>query len=142
IGRIRASWTQICVVMLATGAVAGCGALSGPAPAAASTNQMAMLQDDTALRANPDLTLQTFRALGVTIIRVDLAWSLVAPNPNSRTHPNVNLTDPANYNWTFYDNLLNKIRQYGIGVDLLVDNPAPLWATGTGAPSAQFAHQW
>jgi hypothetical protein len=127
--------------MLATGAVTCCGALSGPATAGASSNQMGMVEDDPALAVNPDNTLQVLRSLGVSIIRVDLAWSHVAPSPDSRTRPNQNLTDPSNYNWAFYDQPLNKIRQYGIGVDLLLDNPAPLRATASGAPSAQFAHQ-
>ena len=44
IGRIRASWMRIGAVMLATGAVTGFAALSGPATAAASSNQWAMFE--------------------------------------------------------------------------------------------------
>jgi hypothetical protein len=151
IGRIRTSWTRIGTVMLATGAVAGCGALSGPAPAAASSNQMAMFEDDGALAANPVELAKTLRALGVSSVRVDVAWYRVAPQTESRSRPNLNMTDPNNYNWAGsqagnYDLMLNTLRQYGIGVDLLVGGGAPLWATQPNPPvPGQFGsydHEW
>jgi hypothetical protein len=122
--------------MLATGAVVGCGAVAGPAPAAASSNQMTLFEDGPALINNAQRTAQIFRAMGVSTVRVNLAWSVVAPNTNSRTRPNFNGTDPNAYNWGYYDNILNTLRQYGLGVDLLVGGGAPLWAAQPGAPPA------
>jgi hypothetical protein len=148
IGRIRASWFRISTVMLATGAVAGCGALSGPSTAAASSSQLAMFEDGPALIKNPTQTLQTVRSLGVSTIRLNLAWTEVAPNANSRSRPGGNLADPnAGYNWSLYDSLINQIRSYGMNIDLLVGGGAPLWATQTGAPAASsqfgsFDHVW
>lgn len=146
IGRIRASWMRLGAVMLATGAVTGCAALAGPSTASASSNQMAMFEDDVALAANPVRTAQILRALGVSIVRVDLSWYQVAPQTNSRTQPSLNMSDPNSYNWGHYDNELNTLRQYGIGVDLLVGGGAPLWATQPGAPPpgqfGSYDHEW
>jgi hypothetical protein len=132
---------RIGAVMLASGAVVGWGALSIPAPAAAASNQWAMMEDGPSLIANPTQTLQTFRSLGVNVVRLNLAWQDVAPRPNSRSRPGGNLADPNDgYNWSQYDRLLNAIRSYGMRVDLLVGGGAPAWATRTGAPrpSSQF----
>lgn len=148
IGRIRASWVRIGTVMLATGAVTGCGALAGPAPAGAASNQLAMFEDGPSLIKNPTQTLQAMRSLGVSTVRLNLAWTDVAPSSNSRSRPSGNLADPnSGYHWSLYDQLINQIRSYGMNVDLLVGGGAPLWATQTGAPppSSQFGsfeHVW
>jgi len=148
IGRIRASWMRIVAVMLATGAVTGCAALSGPSSAVASSNQLVMFEDGPSLIANPTQTLQTMRSLGVQIVRLNLAWQDVAPNANSRSRPGGNLADPNDgYNWSRYDQLVGAIRSYGMNVDLLIGGGAPLWATQPGAasPSPQFGpfdHVW
>ena len=148
IGRIRASWMRLCAGMLASGAVVACGWLSSPSSAVAAGNQWAMMEDGPSLIRNPAQTLQTLRSLGVSVVRLNLAWQDVAPNPNSRSRPGGNLADPNHgYNWSQYDRLLNAIRSYGMNVDLLVGGGAPLWATRPGAPrpSSQFGsfqHVW
>jgi hypothetical protein len=139
---------RIGAVMLASGAVVGCGSLSSAAPAVASSGQWSMFEDGPSLIANPQQTLQTFRSLGVNVVRLNLAWQDVAPNANSRSRPGGDLSNPNNgYNWSRYDQLLSLIRQYGMRVDLLVGGGAPLWATQPGAasPSPQFGpfdHVW
>jgi beta-glucosidase/6-phospho-beta-glucosidase/beta-galactosidase len=108
---------------------------------------MALFEDGPALINNPARTAQIFRAMGVSTVRVNLAWSVVAPSPNSRTRPNFNATDQNGYNWGHYDTILNTLRQYGLGVDLLVGGGAPLWAAAPNPPAASgqfgsFANSW
>jgi hypothetical protein len=110
-----------------------------PAPlAAASTTQEAIFQDDGQLSQNLDGTLSTLRGLGVTRVRVSVAWSRIAPQPNSTQAPKgFNAIDPAAYpaaNWGFYDQVLERAKADGIAVDFLLTAPAPLWANAPGEP--------
>jgi hypothetical protein len=128
---------RIGAVMLATGAVTGCAALLGPAPAAASSNQWGMFEIPDLATQNPAGQLQVLRSLGVSIVRVYVAWNAIAPNPSSRSRPAFNAADPNSYpasNWAPFDNLINQASARGIAVDLMPTSPAPLWATSTGAP--------
>ncbi len=135
IGRIRASRARICAVALATGAVAGGAALAGAAPAAAASNQWAMFEIPNLQNNNPATQLQTLRSLGVSILRVEVDWNALAPNPASRTRPSFNAADPNSYHWGLLDNLVSQAQSRGIAVDFLVTGGAPLWATATGAPA-------
>src|SRR2546423_7390271 len=75
IGRIRASWMRIGAVMLATGAVTGCAALSGPSSAVASSNQWAMFEIPDLATSGAATQLQVLRSIGVSIVRVEVDWS-------------------------------------------------------------------
>jgi hypothetical protein len=127
-------------VALALSAAAACTVLSlaTAPPAAASSGQLAMFQDQV-INTNPVRTLQILRSLGVGIIRLDLSWKTVAPDATSQTEPGgFDPTNPAAYpsaNWAQYDTVIQDARADGIQVDLLVDGGAPLWAAGSGAPS-------
>lgn len=126
-------------VLAAAAIAASAGALAGgSAPAAASTGELTMMQDNAALAANPLRTLQIFRSLGVEIVRIPLLWSQVAADPGSSTPPSNPYPDA---NWAPYDKLLIDARRYGIQVDLMPTGPSPLWATAPGAP-AGFAAVW
>ena len=41
--------------------------------------------------------MQELRHLGVGMVRVNVRWSLIAPDPTSRTRPNFNASDPNAY---------------------------------------------
>jgi hypothetical protein len=115
-----------------------CAAAVNVAPAAASTTQASIFQDDSQLFANPAGTLQTFRNLGVSRVRVGMDWSHVAPQPTSTVRPNFNAADPAAYpaaNWAVYDAIVRDAQADGISVYFILTGPAPLWATGPGAPA-------
>ena len=68
-------------------------------------------------------------AFGVDRLRVILTWRKVAPSPNSRTKPSVDLADPASYAWGEYDALLTAAAERGWKVLLTVSGPVPKWAT-------------
>jgi hypothetical protein len=119
-------------------ALAALCVLSGPTPAAASTSQIAMIQDGNHLLANPAGTLERFRLLGASTVRVVVFWYQVTKNPTSRKVPSrFNATDPNAYpaaNWAPYDAIIRDAKQAGITVDLTVAGGAPAWADGPGVP--------
>ncbi|MGB0093586.1 MAG: hypothetical protein WBP81_13785 [Solirubrobacteraceae bacterium] len=110
-----------------------------PPPAVANVNQQAMIEDDPNVDAAPQATLQKFRLLGATVVRVFLPWAKVAPNPLSTKRPrNFNASNPASYpaaNWVTWDNIVQQAKTYGITVDLLVAGGSPRWVDGTGIPN-------
>jgi hypothetical protein len=119
------------------------------APATASLTQEAIFQDDNQLKANPAGTMQTLRDLGVTRIRVNVTWNAIAPGALSTRRPaRFNATDPGAYSaatWASYDAIDRAAAAAHVGLDFTLDGPAPLWATGPGAPrSAQgyFRADW
>ena len=109
----------------------------GAGPALASHSQIAIMQDDVNLSANPAATLQEMRHLGVQMVRVTVRWSYIAPAATSFRRPNFNATDPSAYpsgNWAPYDAIVRAARSAGIKVLFVVTASAPFWAQGRGAP--------
>jgi hypothetical protein len=111
---------------------------AGVDPALASRQQLAMFQDDAALLSQPEATLDTFRQLGVGVIRLRLAWAQIAPQPwSSRRPATFDAANPAAYpasSWSIYDRIVRGAVARGMQVDLTVTSPAPLWSNGPGAP--------
>ena len=133
--------TRLIPVVALLAAVTGIHASS----ALASSSQEAIFQDDGQLKANPAGTLATFRSLGVTRVRVSVAWNSLAPQPNSRRAPRrFKGGDPNSYpagNWAVYDAIVRDAKADGIGVYFLLTGNAPRWATGPGVPSGTHL-QW
>jgi hypothetical protein len=125
--------------------VAATALLSVVPPAAASANQFAILEDEVAMRSNPDAALATLRALGVGVVRVALRWNEIAPDPSLRTAPpGFNAANPDSYPagaWSRFDAILRAAQANGIQVLLLLSGPAPLWATASDRPSSAYS-QW
>ncbi len=125
----------------------GAAAITVP-PALASTSQDSIIQDDTHLMSDPAGTLQTFKTLGVSRVRVGMYWSHLAPSSSSTRRPNFNASDPGAYpaaNWTVYDQIVRDAKADGISVYFILGGPAPIWATGPGAPSSAhglFRQAW
>jgi hypothetical protein len=119
---------------------------SVPPQALAATGQEAIFEADPQLYANPLGTLQRLRALGVQVVRLDIPWAAVAPNPLSHKAPRgFNGTRPAAYptkNWSRFDAIVTAAQQLGITINLDADGGAPLWATGPGAPTDKIYTQW
>ncbi len=105
-------------------------------PAEASRSQLAMIEEDAGLHANPQPTMDHLRALGAGIVRVYVEWSSVAPDPRSFHKPHFNAEDPASYGnaWAPYDAIVRAAENDNMQVDFLVTGGAPFWATGPGIP--------
>jgi hypothetical protein len=105
------------------------------APAWASKSQETILQDDTLLTGGSEATaiqtLDTLKSLGADRIRVLMFWNRIAFRGSQRERPT--LPDPLNPNnyegWDRYDLIVREAAARGIGVDLDLAPPAPLWAT-------------
>src|SRR5579875_1147746 len=78
---------------LSAGAVAALG-LAMPGTAAASHSQIAMIQDDGQLLANPTGTLAQMQALGARTVRLEVYWNDIAPDVASAHTPSFNASDP------------------------------------------------
>ena len=69
---------------------------------------------------------------GVRRLRVVMYWRDVAPDPDAASEPHFDESDPAAYNWTTYERIVNEARARGIRVMFTPSGPAPDWATLTG----------
>ncbi len=76
--------------------------------------------------------------MGVDIVRVYMPWNAIAPDPTSHRRPVFDAASPSAYPpaaWGLYDAIVREAHAHGVRVDLTVGAPAPLWATGAGAPA-------
>lgn len=105
-------------------------ALAAPSAHAASDQYMTFEAPrdllDPALRP---AAMDRIASLGVNRLRVILFWRNVAPSPNAKRKPAVDLADPASYAWGEYDALLAAAKERGWPVLLTVSGPVPRWAT-------------
>jgi hypothetical protein len=114
----------------------------------ASAQQVSVVEDDHLLLGNPAAALRDVRQLGITVVRVSVRWASLAPGANSFRQPrHFNATAPAAYRaagWAPLDTLVRTAAEDGIRVDLDVQGPAPLWATGRGMPhqAGYPFHNW
>ena len=145
--RRRAMTTLL--VLLGCGAFVGSAALAGAtAPSArADTTEPSILMDDYAFiyssAGGVERNLEQVAALGVNTVKVSMVWSLVAPDPNARTKPNFDASDPAAYPagaWTRYDRLVQEAHALGMNVYFQLTAPAPLWAVNPRVTGKQ--HPW
>jgi len=132
-------------------AVAGCGGGSSQPPAHASRTQPleTIFEAQSELFASPGPTLDELKRLGVDDVKVFMPWGSLAPSALSHTRPaGFDASDPAMYQaalWAPYDAIVRAAAARGIGVDLALEAPAPLWAIGPGLPpgtAAGFAGSW
>lgn len=118
--------------------VGGCGARStGTAQAQVRTPPLVTIFSASELLQSPGRTLDLLKRLGVDDVKVFMAWKSLTRDPLSRARPRFDATSPAAYpaaNWVPYDAIVRAAHTRGMGVDLALDHPAPLWATGPGVP--------
>lgn len=79
--------------------------------------------------ATRDGAFADIAALGARSLRVILYWRDVAPSADAERKPAFDATDPAGYDWSKYDPILDQARQRGWPVQLTVSGPVPRWAT-------------
>ena len=117
-----------------------------PAGAAASADQLSIIQDSTRVLDDPARTLGTFRELGASTVRVIVVWAQIAPDWSSTRRPrDFDASDPAAYpaaNWAPYDAVVRIAQADGIGVDFTLSGGAPRWAEGPGIPRAAVDNQF
>ncbi len=107
------------------------------------SDPVSMFTAGAALETDPAGTLAELKRLGVNRVRLFLSWGSVAPHPDSRRRPSVDATDPAAYpaaNWSRTDTIVRDAKAAGIGLDVLLGGPPPLWASGKGAPPPAAKH--
>jgi hypothetical protein len=135
-------WAPLSLPLLAAALAAllvGCSS-SSPAKKPAG-GPLAMFQEDAQVLSHPRRAMKTLRSLGVHVVRLNVPWASIAPDPRSRDRPTqFNASDPAAYpaaNWAPFDRAVETAKASGIVLDLLLGGAAPLWATGPGAPPAE-----
>ncbi|MEX2195312.1 MAG: hypothetical protein WD844_08500 [Thermoleophilaceae bacterium] len=111
------------------------------APAAASTTQLSILQDDGQLLdrepAVREARLDEFRALGADVVKINVDWRRVAP----AARPSAT-ADPASYDavsWAPFDAAIAGSAARGMRVLLTVGGPAPDWAAGGSSEPVEGA---
>jgi hypothetical protein len=140
--RARALAVVAALVAVAIVAVlaASCGS-TAQAPARPSRTRplVTMFEAPQEMAVNPAGTIALLQHLGVDVVKVSVAWSSLAPDPQSRSNPrHFDATSPASYAaaaWTPYDAIAKTAAQAGMGLDFALEGPAPTWATGPGLPA-------
>ena len=117
----------VLALLAASLALAACASV-----ASASSRQYSLIQDDGLLLGAPagaSAAMDQFQTIGADIVKVAAHWRWVAPDVESSTRPNVDLSDPANYNWSVLDHAVKGIEQRGMTPWLMITAPAPDWAS-------------
>ena len=132
-------------------AVGGCAGHS-TRPAAQTPTRTRPLETifeaQTELFQSPGPTLDTLKRLGVDRVKVFMPWSYLAPDPLSHTRPHFDAASPEGYpagNWGIFDAIIREAAAHGIGLDVALEAPAPLWATGPNVPrgtASSFLGAW
>ena len=90
------------------------------------------------LSTSPGPTLDLLKRLGVDDVKVFMSWGSMTPDSLSHTRPaGFDASNPAEYPaaaWAPFDAIVRAAAARGVGVDLALEAPAPLWATAPGVP--------
>jgi hypothetical protein len=110
--------------------------LAVPAAASASPRQTVTFEAPRELLSSStrEATLDQIRAFGVTRVRQLVYWRDYAPEPDSRTRPSFDASDPNAYpadKWDSLDGLIAAAKAKGVAVTLTITGPVPRWATRT-----------
>jgi hypothetical protein len=140
----------VCTTLIALAAIAvsGCGSSSGSKLSLPTRNAPleSIFDPGGALATQPAATLDAVKRLGATRVRVFLAWGSLAPDPTSTSAPaGLNMSLPSAYPagvWSRYDTIVRDAAARGVGIDLTLGGPPPLWAAGAGAPDPLKHPMW
>jgi cellulase (glycosyl hydrolase family 5) len=105
-----------------------------PAAASAGSSQWSIFEDHPYLvrtdGARRERTLDEIRQLGADTLRVEVKWDEVAPNPASRTRPQFDATNPAEYpGFGPFDDLVKTATARTLRIVVTITGDAPRWAT-------------
>jgi hypothetical protein len=114
--------------------------------AQAASTQVSIFEQDGLLLSDPTDTLATLKALGVDVVRVDIAWNSLTPDSHSGHPPaGFHASNPASYpaaKWAPYDALVQAASADGIKVLFTLNGGVPLWAQGAGRPRNLIFDVW
>lgn len=144
---------RLALALLAAGSLvlglSACGGSSRPAALPPlhpdRAGPVSMFTVGAELYSNPGPNIQLLQNLGVTVVRLDINWSAIAPDPTSRHKPAFDATDPNAYppaSWARYDPIIRALTARHIGIDLALIGPPPRWAEGPGAPDPATQTFW
>jgi hypothetical protein len=110
-----------------------------------------MFEDHTALvRTTPERRQAMLEELkgrmGVDTLRIEAKWSEIAPEPNSRTKPPFEASDPSQYagspnaypGFGPYDDLVRRAHALGLRIIVTITGDAPRWATAGSSTTANW----
>jgi hypothetical protein len=100
-------------------------------PAHAKTNQEVTFEAPRDLfdPAQREAAFTEIDGLGAHALRIVLYWHDVAPDADARVKPKLDMTDPASYDWSKYQPVLDEAKARGWTVQLTVSGFVPRWAT-------------
>jgi hypothetical protein len=109
-------------------------ALAWPALAPASPRQTVTFEAPRELlsASTREATLDQITGFGVNHVRQLVYWRDYAPDPDSKTRPDFDASDPNAYpgdKWDNLDGLIAAAKAHGIQVTLTLTGPVPRWAT-------------
>jgi hypothetical protein len=131
--------------LLALALTAATFAFASAPQALASNAQESLFEDDVALLHDPAGTLQELRHLGVTMVRLNVRWSFIAPDPKSFIRPHFNAADSNAYPagaWSVYDEIVRDAQVDGIQLMFTPTAFAPLWAQGKNPKKYGAHYNW
>ena len=150
----RTAWAlRLSATALAAGVALTLGACGGgsshPAAHASERPPIETIFEAQQLMTSPGPTLDLLKQLGVTDVKIFMQWGYMTPGAVSHTRPaGFDAVNPAAYPapaWAPYDAVVRAAATRGMGLDLALEAPAPLWATAPGVPpgtSAGFLGSW
>jgi cellulase (glycosyl hydrolase family 5) len=109
-------------------------ALCWPAAASASPRQIVTFEAPRELLSSTtrDATLTQITGFGVSHVRQLVYWRDYAPDPDSKTKPAFDASDPNAYpadKWDSLDGLIAAAKAHNVAVTLTLTGPVPKWAT-------------
>jgi hypothetical protein len=139
----------VAVAALAVGGCGGGGTVKSSVQVPTRTAPLqTIFEAQSELFSSPGPTLDQLKRLGVDDVKVFMPWGYVAPDALSRSRPHFDASSPAAYpagSWAPYDTIVRDAAARHIGLDLALEAPAPLWATGPGVPpgtASSFLGSW
>jgi hypothetical protein len=138
LGVPAAAIAAVCIALVLNGCAGGSTKASTAQAFTRSTPLATIFEAESELFANPGRTLGALKRLGVDDVKVFVPWSSLTPGAMSHTRPQFDASSPAAYpaaGWLPFDAVVRAAAARGIGVDLGLEAPAPLWATGPDVPA-------
>jgi hypothetical protein len=123
--------TRVLLVILMAASAVLTGCLIDAEQSKAARNMELAIQDDAVLLEGKyknwdgDKPFGYMEGLGITRIRVNMLWAYTLPKPqySAKTKPAV-----LNYDFSRYDELIDRAAAHGMRVHLSLTGPAPRWA--------------